>query len=88
MSKYSRFNRHEIFEMEDTSFVLDCIKHVDKYSQLGNMLYGLFDGYLYDEIYNLAVKELPIEMYLELEDRLMKVHLSLDSKLVNDKIKA
>lgn len=77
MSKFSRFDRHEVFEMSDTSFVLDCIKHIDKYSELGNMLYGLFDGYLYDEIYMLAHKQLPIEMYDELENRLRKVHLSL-----------
>jgi hypothetical protein len=79
--KFSRFDRHELFEMSDTSFVLDCImksKLSDKRdNKLLNMLYGLFDGYLYDEIYTYAYKHLPIEMYSELEERLNKVHLSL-----------
>ena len=83
MSKFSRFDRHELFEMSDTSFVMDCIKHVDKYdydnggAELSNMLFGLFDGYLYDTIYTYAYEHLPIEMYNELEQRLKKVHLSL-----------
>ena len=53
---YKRFDRHEIFEMSDTSFVLDCIQHIDKYdyenggADLSNMLFGLFDGYLYETI--------------------------------------
>ena len=83
MSKFSRFDRHELFEMDDTSFVLDCIREIDKYdydnggAELANMLYGLFDGYLYDTIYTYAYEHLPIEMYNELEQRLKKVHLSL-----------
>ena len=83
MSKFSRFDRHEIFEMDDTSFVMECIKHIDKYdydnggAELSNMLFGLFDGYLYDTIYTYAYEHLPIEMYNELEQRLKKVHLSL-----------
>ena len=52
MSGYSRFDRHEVFEMDDTSFVLDCINKVgrstDDTAELTNMLYGLFDGFYYD----------------------------------------
>ena len=83
MSKHSRFNRHEIFEMEDTSFVLDCIQHIDKYdydnggAELANMLYGLFDGFLYDTVYTYAYKHLPVVMYSRLESILMKVQRSL-----------
>lgn len=80
---YSRFDRHELFEMSDTSFVLDCIKHIDKYdsenggAQLANMLYGLFDGFLYDEIYTYAYEHLPIDMYKQLENLCRNVQRSL-----------
>ena len=46
--QYSRFDRHEVFEMSDTSFVLDCIQQV-KDAELKNMLFGLFDGFYYYE---------------------------------------
>ena len=65
--------------MSDTSFVLDCIQKIDKYdydnggAELSNMLFGLFDGYLYDKIYTYAYEHLSIEMYNELEERLKKV---------------
>ena len=82
--QYSRFDRHEVFEMDDTSFVLDCIQKVKSFvrtedgtADLTNMLFGLFDGFLYDEIYMYASEYLPVEMYSELEQRLKKVHLSL-----------
>lgn len=81
--KYSRFDRHEVFEMSDTSFVLDCIQKIDKYdydnggAELANMLFGLFDGFLYDEIYTYAYEHLPVEMYNNLEKLLKKTHLSL-----------
>ena len=79
MSGYKRFNRHEIFEMSDTSFVLDCIQHIDKYdyenggAELSNMLFGLFDGFYYDKIHRYAAEHLPIEMFEQLEDILCKV---------------
>ena len=84
--KYSRFDRHELFSSDDTSFVMDCIKKIDKYdsenggAEMANMLFGLFDGYLYDVIYTYAYEHLPIEMYNELENRLRKVHLSLATR--------
>jgi hypothetical protein len=71
--QYSRFDRHEVFEMSDTSFVLDCIQKIDKWDyengghELANMLYGLFDGYLYDKIYTYAHEHLSEEMYDKLE---------------------
>ena len=54
MSGYKRFDRHEVFSMDDTSFVLDCINKTkwdkeDGAAELTNMLFGLFDGYYYDK---------------------------------------
>ena len=49
--KHGRFNRHEVFEMKDTSLVLDIIGKVresdSNNDNLINMLFGLFDGYWY-----------------------------------------
>ena len=49
MSNYTRFNRHEVFNSEDRSLVLDIIKVMPIGGRTTvNHLYGLFDGYLYD----------------------------------------
>ena len=47
---YKRFNRHEVFNQEDTSFVLELIGQIYGQHGIKNMLYGLFDGYLYEEL--------------------------------------
>ena len=79
MSGYKRFDRHEIFEMSDTSFVLDCIQKVNKYDYenggavLTKMLFGLFDGYYYDKIHYYAASILSISMFEKLEDLLVKI---------------
>lgn len=79
--QYKRFDRHEVFEMSDTSFVLDCISKVDRVNddghELANMLFGLFDGYYYDKIHSYAAKLLPVDMFERLEDLLVKVDDSL-----------
>ena len=76
---YKRFNRHEVFSIGDTSFVLELISQVDDRS-ISNMLYGLFDGYLYEELlYDLYSKtDISGEDLLRLEGILSKVddHLS------------
>jgi len=49
--KHERFDRHETFTMDDTSFVLDVIQQVKRVDRdndnIINMLFGLFDGYWY-----------------------------------------
>ena len=74
MSSYTRFNRHEVFNSEDRSLVLDMIGMLSKreYPTEVNMLFGLFDGY----------------WYVSLEDELMKTNidtykLSMLSGLLN-----
>jgi len=56
MANYLKFNRHEIFTSDDRSLVLDVISDVEN-SNVSNMLFGLFDGYLYDELPSLLEKE-------------------------------
>mgnify|MGYP001223744989 FL=1 len=88
MSNFKRFDRHEVFEMSDTSFVLDCIKETDKHdyenggAELANMLFGLFDGFYYDKIHSYAAEWLPIEMFERLIDLLVKI----DEKLMQDNL--
>jgi len=64
-----RFDRHKLFSMDDTSEVLDIIKEVrgidsddDTLPDLTNMLYGLFDGYLYDNVLSTAVGIIDLPM--------------------------
>ena len=49
--KHERFDRHQTFTMDDTSFVLDVIQEVKRVDidndNIINMLFGLFDGYWY-----------------------------------------
>ena len=73
-----RFNRHELFTMDDTSSVMDIIRDVrdlsidvddDRLDVLTNMLYGLFDGYLYDNVLTTAasIAKLPMAVINRLE---------------------
>ena len=84
---FKRFNRHELFD----SFLVDwhstTIKLVRDYiwetqkevhSDLENMLCGIWDGYLYDELLTKALI-LPREDYRRIEDTV---------KLINEHIEA
>lgn len=54
MSGYTLYNRHANMERETLSEILQCIREMpfesESYFELTNQLYGLFDGYLYDEL--------------------------------------
>ena len=49
---YTKFDRHANMSSETRSEILDIISEVDYKTGLDlmNMLYGLFDGYLYDDL--------------------------------------
>lgn len=47
-ANYINFDRHAIFNEEDLSLVLDLIQNT-KSANLKNQLFGLFDGYLYND---------------------------------------
>ena len=49
MANFTRFNRHEIFNSEDRSVVMKALRWVEDHNT-ENMLFGLFDGYLYNEL--------------------------------------
>lgn len=78
-TNYKRFDRHEIFNMDDTSLVLDCISRVDKWdydnggADLSNMLYGLFDGYYYNKIHYYITEHLPDDLLEKIQELLKKI---------------
>ena len=86
-----RFNRHQLFSQEDTSEVLDIIRTVDNialdnesfmegaFGELTNMLYGLFDGYLYDNILTTAagIVELPMDVIRRIEAKVDMVTIHI-----------
>ena len=53
---FIRFNRHANMTSETRGEIMDIIKEVDFNTgfDLMNMLYGLFDGYLYDDLLEVA----------------------------------
>jgi len=60
---YTRFNRHENMNGTTRREILDLISELrwSDNDNLVNMLYGLFDGYLYSELQLLAL-ELPTDL--------------------------
>lgn len=52
---YTRFERHECFTSEMMTMTMDVIKATDD-SKLTNMAYGLYDGYLYNDLLPRAIK--------------------------------
>ena len=54
--RYIKFDRHTNMTSTTRGEILDIIKEVDFNTgfDLMNMLYGLFDGYLYDDLLEVA----------------------------------
>ena len=70
---YLRFNRHEIFDaalMDRVANVLNAVEdhHIDTnqslFGSLSNMLFGLYDGYLYDDL-QMEAMDYPFPIYSE-----------------------
>jgi len=91
-----RFNRHELFSGDHVSEVMSIIRSVgdiamsdsrneDNYLELENMLYGLFDGYLYDNVITKAVSlpNVPIELAKRIETIVDKVTQHILDELNN-----
>jgi len=78
MSKFTRFNRHESMDSETLSEIMNIKKELWMRDDINigteiieNMICGLFDGYLYEELQILALK-LPTD----LASRIMKVYFT------------
>ena len=57
---YIRFDRHANMNVETLREIGNILNEVfiDASFNLSNMLYGLYDGYLYDDLLSVAQKEL------------------------------
>ena len=64
MSGYSRFDRHEHMDRDTLFEIGDIIGEVrwDSSFNLTNQLYGLYDGYLYDELL-INAQDLPKDLF-------------------------
>ena len=89
---FKRFNRHELFDAFLVDWHSTTIKLVRDYiwetqkevhSDLENMLCGIWDGYLYDELLTKALI-LPREDYRRIEDtvQLINEHIEANGESV------
>jgi hypothetical protein len=63
MSGYTRFDRHANMSVETLSEIGSILREVDfTQFELTNQLYGLYDGYLYDELL-VNAQDLPKQLY-------------------------
>ena len=83
---YLRFNRHEIFDaalMDRVANVLNMVEdhHIDTnqslFGSLSNMLFGLYDGYLYDHL-QMQAMEYPFPIYSECVDIVSEILKRID----------
>lgn len=74
---HQRFNRHEIYTNEMLDETMNLIRDVESFSKqttgryfglssLTNMLYGLFDGYLYEDLLPESKVTLSDELYVRI----------------------
>ena len=78
---YKKFNRHECFTSEMMTMTMDVIKATDD-DVLTNMSYGLFDGYLYDDLLPRAIK-LGASIEIENKIRGLKKAIEMFIQLTN-----
>ena len=63
---YTNFDRHQHMESETRKEIMNIIGDIiefERVQRLENMLYGLFDVYLYDEILTISEKEVSSEIH-------------------------
>ena len=85
---YKRFNRHELFDTFLMKYHSTTIRLVEDYlletgqplyNDLTNMLSGIWDGYLYDDLLIKALI-LPTEDYRRVEDMVNIINEHIESK--------
>jgi len=86
--QYKRFNRYEVFNDNDRSLVLDIIKHVEPFGSEANMLYGLFDGYWYNDLESslMAKNDIPTYLLADLTSLLDQVqgYITLNGETIQE----
>ena len=74
---YKRFNRHELFTMEDLQNVRAAISNLMErrmsFTPLDNSLHGLYDGYLYEGLDEELYQVLDLKVFLNICKTLKKI---------------
>lgn len=82
MNGYLNFNRHNLFNVGDMLLVRQLIDKVDmndnRDRDLVNSLYGLYDGYLYDDLMRSAAFQLPTTDLMGLRKLVDKIKADID----------
>lgn len=67
---YTNFNRHANMNGETLTEIGDILMEArwDASFDVVNMLYGLYDGYLYEDLLPMAEKEFDSEIYKRIEN--------------------
>jgi hypothetical protein len=77
MNGYLNFNRHNLFNVGDMLLVRQLIDKVymndNTDRDLVNKLYGLFDGYLYDDLMQSSAFQLPTTDLMDLRKLVDKI---------------
>ena len=86
---YKRFNRHELFDGDLMKFHSNTIRLVEDFfmdkgesfhNELTNMLYGIWDGYLYQNLLPIANQSgLPIEDVRRIESTIDVIEEYIDA---------
>lgn len=91
---YKRFDRHELFDTLLMEYHSTTIKLVEDYlietdqplsNDLTNMLVGIWDGYLYDELLTKALI-LPREDYRRVEDIVKVINGHIELKTLKEEL--
>lgn len=74
---YKRFNRHEVFNVEDLinmkNTINDLIEKDMIFTELDNKVYGLYDGFLYDGIIEELYQVLDVDVFCNIIKTINKV---------------
>ena len=77
MKGYKNFDRHNLFNVGDMTLVRNLIDKVcmndNRDDSLHNSLYGLYDGYLYDDLMQRATSQLPTTDLMDLRKLVEKI---------------
>ena len=75
---YKNFDRHNLFNVGDMTLVGDLItklmENENRDRNLTNSLYGLYDGYLYDDLMQSAAFHLPTTDLMDLRKLVEKIN--------------
>lgn len=73
MEGVTRFNRHEVFTWDDMDLVREVLRPVGLPFEFQNMVYGLYDGFLYTEMLASAPKHMDSKTYAKFGELMVRI---------------